>query len=365
MPRFLRALLPFTFLAVLAAPLQGLPTSASPGDIQVAGYLGQRLSGCLEHNVKATDGQYLTTVFQSKAETRTWQTEFWGKWMHSAVPLYRYSGDAALKANLDASVKTLLATQRADGYIGNYTDAAQLSGPWDIWGRKYTMLGLLQYYDLTHDAAVLTAARRVADHLMTQVGPGKKDIYKVGAYHGMASCSVLEPILGLHRRTGEAKYLEFARYIVAQLEEPADSAKLISKALAGVDVGSRFPHPKSWWSWDNGMKAYEMMSCYQGLLDYYQATGEKQYLEATVAVAQNIIATEINAAGSGAAFECWYHGGARETEPAFHMMETCVTTTWLRLCESLLRLTGDPRYADQIERTLYNAFLASLARDDS
>ncbi|MCX6952589.1 MAG: glycoside hydrolase family 127 protein, partial [Verrucomicrobia bacterium] len=88
-------------------------------------------------------------------------------------------------------------------------------------------------------------------------------------------------------------------------------------------------------------------------------------LDATVAVAQNILATEINAAGSGAAFECWYHGGARETEPAFHMMETCVTTTWLRLCESLLRVTGDPRYADQIERTLYNAFLASLAADGS
>jgi len=360
-----RVLVPLTLLSALAAPLQGIPSSASPSDIKVGGYLGQRLAGCLEHNVKTTDGQYLTAVFRSKQETRTWQTEFWGKWMHSAVPLYRYSQDPALRANLDASVKTLLSTQRADGYIGNYTEAAQLGGPWDIWGRKYTMLGLLQYYDLTHDQAVLTAARRVADHLMTQVGPGKKDIYKVGAYHGMASCSVLEPILGLHRLTGEAKYLEFARYLVSQLEDPVDSAKLVSKALAGVDVGNRFPHPKSWWTWDNGMKAYEMMSCYQGLLDYYQATGDKQYLDATVAVAQNIIATEINAAGSGAAFECWYHGGARETEPAFHMMETCVTTTWLRLCESLLRLTGDPRYADQIERTLYNAFLASLARDDS
>jgi DUF1680 family protein len=227
------------------------------------------------------------------------------------------------------------------------------------------MLGLLHYYDLTGDKAVLAAACRVADHLMTQVGPGRKDLYKVGAYHGMASCSVLEPILWLHRRTGEVKYLEFARYIVSQLEDPEDGARLVSKALAGVDVGSRYPHPKSWWSWENGMKAYEMMSCYQGLLEFYQTTGEKRYLDAVTAVAQNIIDTEINAAGSGAAFECWYHGASRETEPAFHMMETCVTTTWLRLCESLLRVTGDSRYADQIERTLYNAFLAALSRDDT
>jgi DUF1680 family protein len=111
------------------------------------------------------------------------------------------------------------------------------------------------------------------------------------------------------------------------------------------------------------MKAYEMMSCYQGLLEFYRTTGDKRCLDAAVATAKNIIATEINAAGSGAAFECWYHGAARETEPAYHMMETCVTTTWLRFCQTLLSLTGDPLYADQLEKTLYNAFLAALSHD--
>ena len=332
-------------------------------DVKIGGYLGQRLDACFDRSVKATNGQYLTDIFKQRTETRTWQTEFWGKWMHAAVPFYQYTGDAELKANIDASVKNLLGTQRADGYIGNYTDEAQLKGPWDIWGRKYTMLGLLHYYDLTEEPAVLQAACRVADHLMTQVGPGGHDIYKVGNYHGMASCSVLEPIVWLHNRTGEKKYLDFAKYIVSQLEDPSDSAKLITKALDGVDVGSRFGHPEKWWSWENGMKAYEMMSCYQGLLEYYQATGDQRALEASVATAQNIIATEINAAGSGAAFECWYHGAERETTPAYHMMETCVTTTWMRLCETLLRLTGDPAYADQIEKTLYNAYLASLSHD--
>src|SRR5574344_1370260 len=120
-------------------------------DVKVGGYIGQRLTDCLEKNVKTTDGVYLTDIFKSKTEKNTWQTEFWGKWMHSAVPLWIYSGNAALKANIDASVKNILSTQRADGYIGNYTDDAQLGGPWDIWGRKYTILGLLHYYDGTGD----------------------------------------------------------------------------------------------------------------------------------------------------------------------------------------------------------------------
>lgn len=34
------------------------------------------------------------------------------------------------------------------GYIGNYSEEAQLN-QWDIWGRKYTALGLIAYYDLS------------------------------------------------------------------------------------------------------------------------------------------------------------------------------------------------------------------------
>ena len=60
--------------------------------------------------------------------------------------------------------------------------------------------------------------------------------------------------------------------------------------------------------------------------------------------------TEINAAGSGASLECWYGGQARQAYPARRMMETCVTMTWMKLCDNLLRLTGDPGFADEIER---------------
>jgi DUF1680 family protein len=44
-------------------------------------------------------------------------------------------------------------------------------------------------------------------------------------------------------------------------------------------------------------------------------------------------------------------------------METCVTFTWIKLCHNLLRLTGNPMYADQIERSVYNALMASMKYD--
>ena len=40
-----------------------------------------------------------------------------------------------------------------------------------------------------------------------------------------------------------------------------------------------------------------------------------------------------------------------------------MTITWMRLCEKLLDLTGDPKWADQIERTFYNAYLAAMRAD--
>ena len=334
-----------------------------PSDIQIHGYLGEKIDLCISQRIKKQDVQHLIEPFKTRNETRLWQTEFWGKWILSAIASYEYNRDPEMLTIIQNAVSGLIATQTPDGYISNYSKDAQLQ-QWDIWGRKYTLLGLLTYYDISADPKVLVAAKKLADHLLTQVGPGKANIVKTGNYRGMPSSSILEPMVLLYRHTGESRYLDFAKYIVAQWET-TDGPKLISKAQDGVNVADRFPFPKTWWSWDNGQKAYEMMSCYEGLLELYRITGEPSYLKSAEMAVQNIIDTEINVAGSGTAFECFYHGWQRQTEPTYHTMETCVTFTWIKLCNNLLRLTENPMYADQIEKTVYNALLASMKFDGS
>jgi uncharacterized protein len=330
---------------------------------RIMGYLGERSDLCIKARIMSEDPDYLVEPFRHREETRLWQTEFWGKWIQSAIAAYDYNHDPALLNKISEAVTLLIKTQTPDGYIGNYSSAAALQH-WDIWGRKYTLLGLLAYVDLTGDKNALAAARKLADHLLTQVGPGKADIVKTGDYRGMPSSSILEPMVSLYRHTGEPKYLDFARYIVADWETPS-GPRLISAALSGVPVSERFPHPSTWWSYENGQKAYEMMSCYDGLLDLYRVTGEPDYLKAVEAAVKNIIKEEINIAGSGTAFECFYNGAKYQTEPTYHTMETCVTMTWMKLCFNLLRVTGDPQYADQIEISVYNALMASMKYDGS
>jgi DUF1680 family protein len=334
-----------------------------PSDMVISGYLGDKINLCITQRIKKQDVEHLIEPFRSRNETRLWQTEFWGKWILSAIAAYEYNRDPEMLTIIKNAVSGLLATQTPDGYIGNYSKEAQLQH-WDVWGRKYTMLGLLAYYDISEDNKALLAARKLADHLLTQVGPGKVDIVKTGNYRGMPSSSILEPMVLLYKHTGEPRYLDFAKYIAAQWET-SDGPQLISKALDGLNVAERFPFPKVWWGWENGQKAYEMMSCYEGLLELYRITGEPSYLKSSEMAVQNIIDTEINVAGSGTAFECFYHGGQRQTEPTYHTMETCVTFTWIKLCNNLLRLTANPMYADQIEKTVYNALLASMKYDGS
>ena len=84
------------------------------------------------------------------------------------------------------------------------------------------------------------------------------------------------------------------------------------ESACGCAGGGTFPEDdgsaQAWWSWENGQKAYEMMSCYDGLLGLYALTRNADYLKAAEKSVRNIIDEEINIAGSGSAGECFYHG---------------------------------------------------------
>lgn len=327
--------------------------------VTVEGHVGKMLDASYTNRILAQDVDKLVSPFRTKTETRCWQSEFWGKWFTSAVLAYKYRPQPDLKATLDKAVAGLLSTQSPNGYIGNYAPD-KLLDQWDIWGRKYCMLGLLDYYDLTKDKKVLAATRKLADNLMGDLASKDGIIVTKGNHRGMAASSVLEPICYLYERTNDKKYLAFAEEIVRQWETP-DGPQLISKA--SVNVSDRFPKPKNWFGWEQGQKAYEMMSCYEGLLELYRITGKEEYKKAVELTWQNIREREINVAGSGSAVECWFGGKDYQVNPVFHYQETCVTATWLKLSHHLLRLTGNAKYADAVEQTFYNSLLGSMSPD--
>ena len=345
-------------------------------DVKLRGWLGERLERLIENHVAKTDVDYLTAPFAVKDERdENWQTEFWGKYMHSAAPFCVRTGSASLKAEIERGVDGIIATQEADGYIGNYPPELRCGSGWDVWGMKYTMMGLMHYADAFPDTErakrAMDAACRLCDHLIAQLGPGGKcgrPLYKSGFWSGLASSSVLEPVVWLYRRTGEARYLDFAKFIVSDMCDAEDGPRLIDLAMKGVSPADRngYGNAKEHGADDLEMsdrrKAYEMMSCYQGLLEYGQTVGDNKFLAAAEATVEQIIRDEINLAGGAAAGEMWYHGARKQHLPYIHQQETCVIITWMRLLAKLVEITGKSRYADELEKTFYNAYLASLNR---
>ncbi|RYF98978.1 MAG: hypothetical protein EOO02_17870, partial [Chitinophagaceae bacterium] len=236
--------------------------------VVINGFVGERLRLSAENRVFAQDVARLVEPFRHRDEERCWQTEFWGKWFTSAVLAYKYHPSDSAMIMLDKAVSDLMETQTSDGYIGNYKPSKLLE-QWDIWGRKYCMLGLLAWYDVKKDRKILVAASRVADNLLSDLAAADDVIVTKGNHRGMAASSVLEPLCLLYNAGGNKKYLEAAKKIVAQWETPV-GPQLISKA--SLNVAERFPKPtpSKWFGPEQGQKSYEMMSCYEGLLELYR-----------------------------------------------------------------------------------------------
>jgi uncharacterized protein len=330
------------------------------GSVKMKGYIGGKMDLCIKNRVMVQDVDRLVQPFISNSDGKSgFRGEFWGKWFTSAMLGYGYEPNLHYKAKVDEAINKLMDTQTPDGCISTYPPEYHL-GTWDIWGRKYVLLGLISYYDQTGNKSVLDAAKKVADQLIKEAGPKSNiNLAETGwvGWKGLAPSSVLEPVSLLYQRTEEKRYLEFCNHIISLWEKPnkltPTGIKLIENAITKVDL----------WEMGGAPKAYEMMSCFEGLCEMYRNTGNKIYLDACKSLVESIIEDELMVVGSASSYEIWFNGKMRQTEPLFQGMETCVTVTWIKLLYQMLRLTGDSKYADEIEKSIYNALISSMTPD--
>jgi DUF1680 family protein len=258
---------------------------------------------------------------------------------------------------MDEVAGGLIAAQGPDGYLGTYLEKDRWTS-WDVWSHKYCLIGFLSYHRVTGYRPALDACRRAGDLLCATFGEGKRDIIRAGTHVGMASTSVLEPMALLYAATGESRYLEFCRYLLRAWDQP-HGPKILARQSAGVSVAKTA----------NG-KAYEMMSNLVGLLELYRVTGVPDYLDACTNAWKDIVAHQEYATGTASWAEHFQEagrlapGGEQRGTTYVAAGEGCVTVTWEQINAQLLRLTGEAKYGDELERTTYNALLAAQSPVD-
>jgi DUF1680 family protein len=323
-----------------------------PDHTHLTGWLGQRMQANEANRLVKLDPERLLEGYRKRPGRQSWDGEHVGKWLHAATLAWVNTGDPALRQKLDLVVSELMKCQLDDGYLGTYLDKDRWT-EWDVWAHKYNLLGLLTYMRYTGNTEPLTTCRRMADLLCATFGdnPGQRDIIKAGHHVGMAPTSVLEPMVLLYRVTGESRYLDFCKYILRAWEQP-NGPKIISTLLAAKRVDKV----------GNG-KAYEMLSCLNGALEYYRTVGGRDILEACLNAWQDIVQNRLYLTGAASYGEHFHDD--YDLPNVNNVGETCVTVTWLQFNAQLLRLTGEARFAEQLEHVILNQLLGAQRCDGS
>lgn len=355
-----------------------LPT----GDVRLEGPIGDLADRLFEQRLCSSYARgtvYRETIdaFRDKLDDADrvvgmWRGEFWGKWVISAARAARYGRNAELAKFVRDAAYELISLRDADGCITTYRDRDFFSAAppeevvkvlgkkcdfnWNIWCRKYTLWGLLEAYELCGERPILDAAAVLASQLIDSLRRKNLDIHRTGTFLGMASCSILKPMLILFRHTKDARFMDFAHEIVTGWSQPDGPApNLIVNARSGKPVHEWYPELESW------AKTYEMLSCFDGILEYYRVTGRKECLEAAEKLCDLVWEHEQNRPGSVGFNDQFQHAGIYLNS----VTEPCDAIHWMRLCFELFKLTGREKYMDRFEITFLNAFLAGIFRDGS
>lgn len=287
-----------------------------------------------------------------------WRGEFWGKMMRGASLVYKYSKNKELLTILKKTVCDMIASSKEDGRISTYPLYMEFDA-WDIWGRKYVLLGMEYFLEICDDAdlrkKVIESMCTQTDYIISKIGKkedGKKEItLATRHWRGANSASVLEPIVKLYNLTGEKRYFDFAKYIADG--GFTDVENLID--LAFENELNLYQYPVT--------KAYEVTSCFEGLIEFYKITGEEKYKIAIINYADKLLENEFSVIGCcGCTHELFDHTKVRQsnTTNGDIMQETCVTVTIMKFLYRVHLLTGDAKYADAFETSLYNAYLGSF-----
>jgi len=314
----------------------------------IGGLLGYRMQVNLKKRLLQIDSATLLSGFRKRPGSQTWIGEHVGKFLFSASKTYQYSHDPRIKHLMDDMVRKYIICQMPDGYLGTYLEKDRWT-EWDVWAHKYAIIGLLNYYSVTGYKPALQTAEHAADLICRTFGdtPGKRDLMLAGEHVGLAPGSILEPMVDLYRYTGNQKYLDFCRYILRAFEQP-DGPKLISRLEKYGDVTKV-----------GDAKAYEMLSCFLGILKYYKLTGEQKYLPLMQTAWTDITKNRLYITGTSSDHEIFRAPGILKAENSDEMGEGCVTVTWIQFNLQMLQITGEPKYAEELERSVYNHLLAA------
>jgi DUF1680 family protein len=282
------------------------------------------------------------------------------KWTE-AVGFVLQSGDRPeLRELTEKIIKEVVAVQEPTGYLNTYyvddrkkdrmTPDVQRTGH-ELYNLGHMIQGAIAYYRATGDRTLLDASMRFVDgYLLPNFGPGadKKPIF---SGHPEIELALVE----LYRTTGEKKYLTLAGYIL----QGDDRIKFPERAYVYHFCGIAFTSRTHL----EGHAVRAMYAC-SGATDYYIETGDESYLKTLNVLWNDLATTQMYVTGGvGARSQGEAFGDSYELPNFTAYGESCAAIGNMMWNWRMLTATGDAKYADVIERALYNGINSGMSLD--
>jgi len=309
-------------------------------EVKVGGEIGRRIEITITNNLLKlnADGDFLRP-FQE--EQRRGAYIGLGKTIDATVKFAAYTGDPKVLALRRHFVEETIKAQEADGYIGTFPPPKRIQTLWDVHEMGMVIWGLLEDHRYFGDAQSLAAARKVADYLVKNWsvlppdwGAGS-DVAPHVAFTGLE-----RTMLALHRATGDPAYLRFVT-----------KTRALSEWDLGIVIGRR-----------SGIEGhvYAYMARCLAQLELYRIQPSARLLRPTQRALDFMTQHDgMLVTGSSGQCEIW----TADQDARGDVGETCALAYQLRVHDSLLRMNGDARMGDLMERTIFNALFASQSPD--
>ncbi len=265
---------------------------------------------------------------------------------------------AEMEAKCDEWIDKIAAAQQPDGYLNTYYTLRGIQDRYtdmsmhEDYNAGHMIEAGVAYYNATGKRKLLDVCIKWADHFDSLFGPGKK--------HWVTGHQELElALVKLYRVTNNSKYLNLSNWLLAER-------------------GHGYAKGYTWTDWkDTGYAqdllpvkdqtqitghAVRAMYMYTGAADVAALTGDQAYMKAMKAVWEDVVYRNmyitggIGSAGSNEGFSQDYD---LPNEQAY--CETCASVGMVFWNQRMNLLTGDSKYIDVLERSLYNGALDGLS----